>query len=1754
MSLPSPSAGFFHADSFKQRFTRDLDDALSRQRIDTGEYRWLAQLTDLPAQAVAADSSIRLNTLTLETGSPIPSELAGASLISHTAIDDERVYLHTLSNGIERFANRKTLFKTLQRYKRSSADVDLPFAQQPIEGDPFEQRMLSLLDQYARQFSALSRSLAKLPLLQEVLHSTLTRHLKALVPDIDPAEHVLHIVRSETSDSGSASSTSIVQVQSLVDALKDDVVGNPLPTDCERSFLGVQGQTLDANQSGPWRQALAAAQSGLKGAYETALADHWQSQRGDGLTHQQGAAIRLAENFSRDIQVLELDGTFSADEFQRLAALLPGAGPARSEASAALVSRLSVSIAGQGPLKLTGMALIDLPDDKRPQLLLYSSSTGFRRFATLDALTAFLSKADQRDEVSEHLSLNDQAVFETSGAMQVRLDVMQHPLFEDLAVSIIALQKRNLSFALDELPANPLQAAAMLDDALDIRSLLDPRILHVNCGERWLERGTSFLKRWTPGDLQDQADSQIPHDDTDTLSWGARLTAVDKQVRALLESRPTLEACARDALNGYLAILGEAPLDAQNIQVHCVQAPPSGLENNQLSTDDTQQTPALASIALTQALVERASGYRRGSSSGQCQVALGDDGTSTVPELTPVLLDHVLDRVSADFSSQYLQRLEAFNVRPYRHDKELWRPDAAALALRENLLWLECGIKQRVTAAESRSLRMLEQVLLRPSRQMRQHLGEAAVEVYSVAIYHDPLASPVRLSNCFVVRKSVGEDNTLLFWSGLNGLHEMTSREVLEARLNFWLTTASSRESWLGLVAEQDAVLLRGYLERSQRLPLEFSLTRIDSSLIRELHEAEQRRQAANLKAGWKFARDCRLPFAACNGLLNLEAVDDRITLALDGVAGGLQSLMLEAMLPDWIANASTPDLFDYSQILLRFYQASGGKDQKDFLADIPLLGEFARQQLVTRLKDDFPGQMLDPNTIWVTMTHYDSAMPPPGSLPSFIPAATHVDSEKLTDFALNHFATIQGATLTVTLPEGSPEIPGFDPRYVEGLIRELDVGTHYRDLIAEKFADPEDYALRRTRFIEQMPSLLLLVAYELRLQKKLSPKAYDFIESIIEMPDGIARQPVHAQNIELRPLQLRAQSGMEPDAVSGVFLIAPEPQGEGPVILLASLSEEFCFKEFTDQAALLADLREPGILQDMVLARLSPLVHSRYANGGFTEAHVHWSVEGNQDIPLTAPGQVSLANDPVKGNALDYLFQQTLSAFKDSATRQTVSTAEANWRSFVHLMTLGTEQILMFLPGRLAFLVGLWQSMSLLKDSAGAIHDLRWGQALSEFSAAMGVLVSTRQTREQEPVEEEPLEPVAPKNADIPAFSWRNPGVTPQLKSRLKAMEVSDVALSHLQKDELYNLYQDPASAKQYAAVEGRVYEVRREGERWRIIGGTDVGPWLKTGSGQQWELDLGGALRGGGALSTRFAVASTDLEVERYFMVEASGMAEIRGSYRFKAQAIERAHAQAITYLKNALYNLRPLDEGRPPKWTRDYLQGFFGLQPSDPLPVSQLTHMIQALLTGMSDWSLAPLSSNRYVVGTNKRDYESTIAFVVKADPLKRIHLTERFFQMPLYRLRFSGGHRGFSAASHFRAVTLIHELSHLVNGTHDIAYLESGAPFTDLLDDTTPDDFRIKTEVTEYQRKNLSHLSQARDLFRKRERTGWRDLEDRDGNARKAILKITGQQNLDNARLIFLTDAAKRSQVMLTNADSVALLITNLGRYRFTETRV
>ncbi|GAB0069840.1 hypothetical protein IBA8403_04250 [Pseudomonas syringae] len=139
--------------------------------------------------------------------------------------------------------------------------------------------------------------------------------------------------------------------------------------------------------------------------------------------------------------------------------------------------------------------------------------------------------------------------------------------------------------------------------------------------------------------------------------------------------------------------------------------------------------------------------------------------------------------------------------------------------------------------------------------------------------------------------------------------------------------------------------------------------------------------------------------------------------------------------------------------------------------------------------------------------------------------------------------------------------------------------------------------------------------------------------------------------------------------------------------------------------------------------------------------------------------------------------------------------------------------------------------------------------------------------------------------------------------------------------------------------------------------------------------------------------------------------------------------------------------------------------------------------------------------------------------------------------------------FKFPQHYRAAILIHELSHMVLKTDDIAYVDSQAPFIDLLEDAPTYRLRIRNELIYQQQKTLSFHTDRDKLFKQLDEDSWRDLRRMDGNGKQTILRIAGKSTLEEARDVFYEDVHKRVDIMLKNADSVALLVTLLGRERF-----
>lgn len=1750
--MTSPSRPYFHTESLKDRFSQDLTDAVLTEHIDEDEARWLRTLVS-PSALVGTVIPPRLDSVIKTGGLPTDVELAAAVQISYPS-SDTTVYLSTLLYGLERFEDREQLLAILLKRFGSRTSAVPTFEDQLIDEPLFEYRMLKIIDHQVEKIVELAQHLEQIPSLQAVLKYTLQEQIKAAIPgtSIDPSTHLLQIIQS----TAQSSVKDVTGVQSLVDAALDEYIGRELPQGTERRFLGPLGTTLDPHEAQPQQQALSDTVKGLQTSFVNRLGHFWWSPVGHGQTRREYVAAALAECFRQELLARRHDATLDAHEFRRLSSLLDPSLEQWGDGGQVHLRKLTLSLDNREPSTLAGVFMMESVVPSLSELLLYSVEKGLRSFLDRAALNAHFDTDEGRTELLQYLSLDDHVRVLTPARLQLAYENIDGPLFLDRIDSVIALQGLNLAFVIGQPRKDRNQAAVMIDDALDIRHLIDHRLSRLGGGGRWREVPGTFDETWPQAPSIPLA---LPPAKAETSglrpSWQELMQTLDGDARLIWQAHPSIESCARDVLNKQLAILGEGRLDAKDVQVQLIEALPVEALRDTAEAPPVVVSPTTAPVDLVTLLLDRVSGHRAADGPVDSRIILAPATiaqTGPVTLLTPALVDHLLKYAHAQFSAALARQTKRFHTHALRQVNTQLHPGALSCEITAGLLRLELDLEGRLDELDQQEQVMVEQVLSYPVRSLRRVFGDAIVEVCALSYTYDETLPSVQMTSLFMLHQPSLAPPGVVLWSPLLGIRRFDSLVDLKQLLVAKLVSTHHREQWLDFFPEPEQGMIRKHLEHTNGNRMSIDTVQLDEHFIEQLQRVEQDRQCKAVEHAVQFATRCRVETKLLSNLVTAAQANDQMDAALDAMSGAIQRALFEAQLPDWMKKASIEDLQKYADVLKRYYRV--GNPKKDFLFGIPYLKAYAREKILGQLGIDFPGQSFDPDTLQITLTRYVGTPVGTGQTPSFLPAVTDVSTETLTEYSLNHFSTIQGASLAVSSTEESPASLLLTPTYLRGLIHTLDVGAHYQQLLAQKLdSSHPDHSLRRGLFFKQLPGLMIETALQQKLEEQLSASAYDYIQGLMDMPDGLARQPVHEEDIVLCPLRLIAQAGATADSVPGFYVIGPKDSSQGPVILYSIFNQNFCFKEYADNASLLQDIRTSSSLQTQLMQRVTPEVQTRYGHHSFLLPPV-WSTEFYTDFPMFPLGPVTLDSEPVEGNVLQYLFSDAVSVLKEIAKKQTVTTAQADWESFTYLMTLQAEQVLIFLPGDLGLLVANWQALSLLQSSATSAVSRHWGEAVSEFTAALAVFISAKQSAPE--VDEPAIEVL--RDLDSPLeFSWRNAQLPPDVKVRLQAFEASDIALSDLMKDELYNLYQAPLTLKKYAAVAGKVYQVQLQDEGgWRIVSGDNVGPNLKLNDHQQWELNVRWGLRGGGGLLTRpkspdaFTLNEVDAAVDQTFGVLASGMPAIRLRYRDHARRIGRAHLQTKHYLESCLENLNVRTPAAPLNaQVNQIINEFFGVQTPSAGLVDAIKKSTTGLFNAVMDVSLAPYSSPRFVMGLNRAGYETTVAFTLKADPLQRIYLSERFFDVSKYDLKPPAvGRAGFNLSTHYRAAVLIHELSHLSNDTHDIAYLESTAPFLDLLASSTPDQVRIKSDLEELHHRYLSHQTPANQLFKHFKNGRWQDIND-EGEGKQFVLNVTGQKKLVDARPVFLANAEKRSEIMLGNADSLGLLITLLGRKQF-----
>ncbi|MGE8064723.1 dermonecrotic toxin domain-containing protein [Pseudomonas sp. NPDC089569] len=825
--------------------------------------------------------------------------------------------------------------------------------------------------------------------------------------------------------------------------------------------------------------------------------------------------------------------------------------------------------------------------------------------------------------------------------------------------------------------------------------------------------------------------------------------------------------------------------------------------------------------------------------------------------------------------------------------------------------------------------------------------------------------------------------------------------------------------------------------------------------------------------------------------------------------------------LPAWLGMAPAVDQQTHIE-LLEQYRRNVHED-KDYLSDLPDLAGYVHQTLAALLRTRFPGAVADPDDIEI--------------IPDLALAGA---PRSLTQFALDHVSATEGFGFTLRSKTAAALPAGLDQNAIRQLLLSLDIQEGFaRKVLDSLSASHEGSEVRRLRFVHQLPWQLMQHAHALYLQQRLSRAAFDLIEQVLDMPDSLARATVQGAHAICRKLALIKTGAAAPIAATGLYLIGPGVGHGGPLVLYAPYHSGEVFTEFDSETSLLAAINAPGPLQDLIIRRLPENQQSVFHN-------LFQSNAGQ-------PGDMSIDSTPLDGHLLNRLFSDNTSLLARLMGTQRQPSAQSDWEAAKYLFSSGIKLISGLLPGKLACGRFLWQSYTDIKNSAEALLEHHWTQALQNFIAGAAQMTLLGRLSLQPAVETTPLtSPSAPVARALTAPNWSQLSPTTLARTLRQPFETFSLALKDLIKGSVDGTYLDPASHHHFAAVAGKVYRIVQSGAVWRLVNDELDGPSLLRMPSGQMVIDPDvHTVHYGKALSKMHNKYVTDQEVHRVLNIEARGMEAIRTLHPEKAQMIIQAMDLARLYAFNSLHNLAQSRLLLPGTRLDRFFKRFFDLGSVDQRLLDKIKAAIVPICNALVDPNEDFMNTERFVLGSSKYPDANLIAFVVDKDARKTVHFTEKFFdqQLDWYKSCLS---EPFDVDAHSQASTLIHEFSHLFSNTVDIATLEARRPFVDLVSPVTSYGAVMKQNQQSFQREALSLATPSEELFARWHsiRQCWIDMDDimNTRHVAKEILKATGCATIAEARAAFLDprNTDLRVDTILRNADSIAFLICEMGR--------
>lgn len=473
--------------------------------------------------------------------------LAGAFAMSQSEKGEVTLYtpwkgltkcadMEDLKSKLKEWLTQITAKRELLRFLSIEQRCALPAATAPdistkeIEGGIFEDQALTLENNQAQNLKTMLGELLKMPTLQSMLDETLKNALLKPFPTLDQRQTRLKSFIKTVSAFDESEYLHPLSSLSLSDALLQYYLTNQWPMGDSRTFSNPGHKVSSEADNLAWESAVKEIAQSFTPHLQSLLETFWNTPMSNGLSRSTFFAEGLRDTFHRRLLLQRQEGVLTTQEYLRLmnVSLEPGAN------NPLHIEKVRVTAPFKHHAELASTVMIGSSDTLG---FLYTQSRGIEATSDLPAvrkiLLEMMKSEGHEDTLLNFMSLDERGTF-LSFKPDERVIIgepITAPVFAQLMDDILGKQRENLSHALSRYRESEgtQDPHALLDNALDVRGLIDDRLLAADAAGRW---STHADQRWSAQPATVRAESA-----TEQL---ARLSAVEQALDQRLDNHPVI--------------------------------------------------------------------------------------------------------------------------------------------------------------------------------------------------------------------------------------------------------------------------------------------------------------------------------------------------------------------------------------------------------------------------------------------------------------------------------------------------------------------------------------------------------------------------------------------------------------------------------------------------------------------------------------------------------------------------------------------------------------------------------------------------------------------------------------------------------------------------------------------------------------------------------------------------------------------------------------------------------------------------------------------------------------------------------------------------------------------------------------------------------------------------------------------------------------------------------------------------------------